>query len=299
MEFRPDKLEVVHHSIMNVVMADSRQAIDELDAAEPGSGFTCYATVGALPNVDGRSIGGWTPGRQPRVLPEGYTIWLPPGSFIVNQIHYHYDHSNPPDLSEIVFDTIPSEEVEALEAAGTPLRALAGRSYLTPAEGPCTPAEEGPLCDRNTVLAQITNRYGALFGELPDGLIRRCGGTLEDYAKLDGTRFRSVCDVRARDFGRIAALGPHMHEFGAAYRLTLNPDTPDEQILVDIPTWSFEWQLVYEPVDDIFIEEGDMLRIECEWDRALVHMPEPRYITWSDGTVDEMCFSSVTVLPEE
>ena len=27
-------------------------------------------------------------------------------------------------------------------------------------------------------------------------------------------------------------------------------------------------------------------------------MPEPRYITWNEGTVDEMCFSSISVLPD-
>jgi hypothetical protein len=27
-------------------------------------------------------------------------------------------------------------------------------------------------------------------------------------------------------------------------------------------------------------------------------MAQPRYITWNEGTVDEMCFSSVSVIPE-
>jgi hypothetical protein len=298
MQFVPDKDEIVHHAIIAAVTADSRPAIDAYSAAEEGSGFTCYATIGGLPGVNGGNIGGWTPGSQPRSMPEGYAIYLEPGSFIVNQIHYHFDHENPPDLSTILLDTIPSAEVAALEAAGTPLKRTRGRSYMTPAEGPCTPDEEGPLCDRDTVLQEIGAKYGPLFSALPDGLISRCGGTLEDYAQLDGTVFRSVCDVSVRQFGRIYQLGPHMHEFGAAYRMTLNPETAEERILVDIPTWSFEWQLNYNPVEDVFLEPGDVLRIECQWDRALVAMPEPRYITWSDGTVDEMCFSTVVVLPD-
>ena len=89
-----------------------------------------------------------------------------------------------------------------------------------------------------------------------------------------------------------------MHEFGAAYRMTLHPDTPDERILLDIPVWDFEWQLNYEPVEDIRIERGDIVRFECWWDRTLQFMPEPRYITWNEGTVDEMCFSSIAVLPD-
>ena len=89
-----------------------------------------------------------------------------------------------------------------------------------------------------------------------------------------------------------------MHEFGASYRMTLHPDTPDEIVLLDIPTWSFEWQLYYEPAEEIRVEQGDVFRLECVWDRSLVTLDEPRYITWNEGTVDEMCFSTAQVIPD-
>jgi hypothetical protein len=89
-----------------------------------------------------------------------------------------------------------------------------------------------------------------------------------------------------------------MHEFGASYRMTLHPDTPDERVLLDIPVWSFEWQLNYTPVEEIRIERGDTLRFECWWDRSFVHLEEPRYVTWNEGTVDEMCYSSIRVIPD-
>ncbi|NIR40259.1 MAG: hypothetical protein GWN79_22025 [Actinobacteria bacterium] len=89
----------------------------------------------------------------------------------------------------------------------------------------------------------------------------------------------------------------HMHEFGSHYRMTLNPDTPEERILLDIPTWSFEWQLGYEPVEDLVVDGDDVLRIECTWDRSLQFQPEPRYITWNEGTEDEMCWTSFATIP--
>ena len=46
--------------------------------------------------------------------------------------------------------------------------------------------------------------------------------------ELDGTRFSSSCDLPARDFGTLYSVLGHMHEFGAEYRMTLNPDTPDD-----------------------------------------------------------------------
>ena len=93
-----------------------------------------------------------------------------------------------------------------------------------------------------------------------------CGGTVDDYDDLEGSVGHSSCDLPARSTGTIHTVMGHMHEFGAAYRMTLHPDTPEERILLDIPVWDFEWQLNYEPVEDIRIERGDMVRFECWWD---------------------------------
>ena len=292
--FEPDQTEVTHHSIIYRVPAAGRAEVEALDGADGKPGWTCFGLSGlSTPGVF--SFGGWAPGQQPRVYPEGIALRLQPGDFIVNQIHYHYDHSAPPDASAVVLDTYSPEELAALDE---PLINPTGRTYLTPAEGPCTPEEEGPLCDRDAVLDDIASKYGIAARFIPDALILGCGGTVDDYDDLDGTIFGSSCDLPARDFGTLFSVLGHMHEFGAAYRMTLNPDTPEELVLLDIPTWSFEWQLYYEPVDEIRIEPGDIIRFECTWDRSLVHMPEPRYITWNEGTVDEMCFSSVSVIPD-
>ncbi len=296
--FEPDAEEVVHHSIISVVAPESRAAIDALDAAEEGSGFTCYGQVGAMGNVSAYSIGGWTPGRQPTQYPDGYATYLAPGSFLVDQIHYHYDHEELPDRSAIALDTLSSDEVATMTAAGTLPKQLAGRTFINPAEGPCTPEESGPLCDRDAVLEQIGQKYGTFAKFLPDVFVRGCGGTVDDYDDLDGTKFSSTCDHRAPRSGTIYSVLPHMHELGSSYRLTLNPDTPEELVLIDIPKWNFDWQLDYEPAEPIHINRGDVVRIRCTWDRSLREMKEPRYITWSDGTVDEMCFTPLTVLPD-
>jgi polyisoprenoid-binding protein YceI len=292
--FEPDKDEVVHHSIIYRVPAEGREEADRLDGADGRPGWSCFGRSN-LETAGVRSIGGWAPGQQPRVYPEGVGLYLEPGDFIVNQIHYHFDEETPPDQSVLVFDTMSSTEVATRDEPMTHIR---GRSYLTPAEGPCTPEETGPLCDRDAVLDDIAGKYGGGARFIPDALIRQCGGAVDDYDDLDGTRFSSSCDLPAADFGTLYSVLGHMHEFGAAYRMTLNPDTPDERVLLDIPSWSFEWQLYYVPTEKIRIEPGDTLRFECTWDRANLTMPEPRYITWNEGTVDEMCFSSVAVVPD-
>jgi len=89
----------------------------------------------------------------------------------------------------------------------------------------------------------------------------------------------------------------HMHEIGDAFRMTLNPGTATERILLDIPRWDFGWQLNYRFTDPVALSAGDVIRVECTWDRARLKTPENRYITWSEGTEDEMCYSALTTLP--
>jgi polyisoprenoid-binding protein YceI/cytochrome c551/c552 len=289
--FEPDQTAVVHHAIVYRVPAAARAEVDAKDGADGEPGWTCFGRSG-LRSQGVYAIAGWAPGQEPGIYPPGVGIQLKSGDMIVNQIHYHYDHETPADASVIVLQTASDEEVSA------GMRAIQRASYLTPAEVPCTPEEQGPLCDRDAVLAEIGQKYGFEATMIPGLLLSQCGGSVDDYDDLDGSIGASSCDLKARNEGTIFSVLGHMHEFGAAYRMTLNPDTPGEVVLLDIPTWSFEWQLNYRPVDDIRIDTDDVVRFECWWDRTLVHMAEPRYITWNEGTVDEMCFSSIWVLPD-
>ncbi|MGZ0230528.1 MAG: YceI family protein [Acidimicrobiales bacterium] len=292
--FEPDKDEVVHHSILFRVPAAGRAEANALSARDEQPGWECFGLSGMETEGVG-SVGGWAPGQQPRVYPEGTGLFLNPGDFLVNQIHYHFDHETPPDRSTIVLETLSVDELAARE---TPMRGVQGGTYLTPAEGPCTPEESGPMCDRRAVIAEFDEKYGGVAPFIPNFLIDACGGNIEDFNQLDGTKFSSSCDQAAQSTGTIYSILGHMHEFGDSYRMTLHPDTPEEIILLDIPSWSFEWQLYYVPTEEIHIERGDIIRFECGWDRTNLYMPEPRYITWNEGTVDEMCFSTVSTIPD-
>ena len=302
-EFRPDVTTVVHHSIIYLAPDTALDEINERSGADGRPGWTCFGTSNL--RSDGvRNMGGWAPGQAPTVYPDGYGLFIPPGHVIINQTHYHFDHEAPADGSQIILD-------EATPAQQVGITAIAGSSYLTPAEIPCTPEEQAVadereatiegyrnLCNRSEMLKEIAEKYDQFASFIPNGLILSCGGTVDDYDDLDGTIGHSSCDMNARNPGTIYTVLGHMHEFGHAYKMTLNPDTPEEKVLLDIPNWDFEWQLNYDLVEDIRIDRSDVIRFECWWDRTRVFMEEPRYITWNEGTVDEMCFSSVSVLPD-
>jgi hypothetical protein len=215
---------------------------------------------------------------------------------MVVQIHYHYDHDYPWDNSAVGVDLASDEEIAA---AGGSLGRITGATYLAPAEVPCSDDETGPMCDRATVIADIAQRFGGIAPYIPDALLAACGQELAPYLEdTDGIGDAS-CVHTIKNPGRVIGVHGHMHEFGKTFRMTLNPGTPEERILLDIPNWSFEWQLVYRPTEEIIVDADDTLLIECSWDRDIFPMPEPRYITWNEGTTDEMCYSSLTTMPAD
>ena len=95
----------------------------------------------------------------------------------------------------------------------------------------------------------------------------------------------------------VAVLG-HMHTLGSTFRLTLDPDTADEQILLDIPRWSFDWQMNYALETPIHVEAGQPIRLDCSWDREADPNRAPKYIVFAEGTEDEMCFATYALIPD-
>jgi len=286
--FDPDRVEIVHHAIVNRVRAEGVADLREREAADEGEGWGCFAGMGAS---SGDRIAGWVPGQRPVVFEDGLGFDLQPGDVLVAQIHYHYapGYPAPADRSGMTLQ---------LEAASDGMTALNSRTLIGPVELPCPPGTSGPLCDRDASLAEMGERFGPGGAVIPNALHRGCGTTPEEVAAtFDGNIGSTVCDFPVRAPGRLIGMLGHMHEIGSSYRLTLNPETDDERVLLDIPVWNFDWQLSYKPVETLEIEPGDTLRVECAWDRRLRHESEWRYIVFAEGTEDEMCFSTLTIVP--
>lgn len=295
-QFLPDQTEIVHHGIITLASTELRDQAAWLDDSQPGPGWTCYGGTGLRTNEGGRvlGLGGWAPGAQAARQPDGFAIALDPGDFVVVQIHYHYDDAAPADLSSFALDLASDEEIAEVGGSFEQLRA---DRYLGPAEIPCYEGDTDPLCDRSVAVERVRSLFGDIIGGLPDYFLWNCGAKVEDFAHMTNGSATSTCDLPVTNPGRIMTVSGHMHELGQSIRLTLNPDTPEERILLDIPDWDFEWQLGYRPVEDIVIDAGDIIRVDCAWNRERAPYDAVGYIVWSDGTGDEMCFSTVTTAP--
>jgi len=288
-----DRTEVVHHALLFRAQAATRDSFEGIDALDPAIGWECGGLVGSGSSTDSvQQILSWAPGQDPTILPSDTGLPMQAGDFFIAQIHYHYEpvwDSLAPDESAVVLD-FASPDV--LAAAGGSLDPIELTLYLGPAEIPCSSDQSGPLCDRDAAARAL--RGG---GGIASGLMRLCGKTPQDFAGMTDGVATATCDLPATP-GQIVSVWGHMHELGSAYRMVLNPGIPGEKVLLDIPKWDFDWQLNYSPIDDVVLVPGDIIRVECTWDRAVApHGAEPKYVMWAEGTEDEMCYSQIVTRP--
>lgn len=143
-------------------------------------------------------------------------------------------------------------------------------NLLAPVEIPCPNEVTSTGCDREVARMDVTN------SNVSDALLAICGQTLQTYTDNTAENAYGACDYPINFSGWLLSVGPHMHELGQSSRVVLNPDTPDETILIDIPVWDFHWQGQYNFADPIELNPGDIIRLECWWSNP----DGNRYVVW-------------------
>lgn len=106
-EVRPGNPRVVHHTLNFIDTSGRGRAMerdqrerdkDAADLEDHGPGYSRRMGVGFLPRG---GIGGWAPGQQPHVVPDGVGFFLPKNSDIVLQVHYHRTGRTETDRTQI------------------------------------------------------------------------------------------------------------------------------------------------------------------------------------------------------
>jgi hypothetical protein len=102
----PGNQAIVHHVIAFLATPDQKDAYAELDAAEPGPGYTCFGGTGGPSRT---WLGGWAPGGAGNELPDGLGLEVLPGSQVILQVHYNTLASDPaPDATSIELEIADS-----------------------------------------------------------------------------------------------------------------------------------------------------------------------------------------------
>jgi hypothetical protein len=307
--FLADQVQELHHAQVFHISAQQKQFVPRKDGRDGKPGWSCYGGPG-LPGrspatVPGRThhrdvgfagqddlVAGWVPGQAPVVYPEHSGILLQPGDALVLQLHYHYGAKPTPDESGLSLQLDPlSKHVKAMRVVNP----------LGPVEIPCAPADaDAPLCDRAAAIKDNIRLYGPSGAGNESGLLYLCDKTPAELTKdFDGKVAHSSCDLSVPEDGTIVGVMGHMHTLGKSIRLTLDKGTKQEQILLDIPRWSFDWQMNYALEQPIHVQAGEPIHLDCSWDRSADPLRSPKYIVFAEGTEDEMCFATYTLIPDD
>ncbi|MGZ4609291.1 MAG: monooxygenase [Actinomycetes bacterium] len=297
-EVLPGQPQVVHHAILFRVAPGQVAAARRHDAATPGKGWTCFGGSG-VPSGIGSAAGGgaldsapwlaaWAPGGGESVFGAHTGVRLAAGSQIVLQVHYNLREATP----GMTDDT----KVRLRLAPGTAhLQPLQTMLLPAPVELPCTAKETGPLCDRGRAVLDLMARFGNEAGRTVAGLQLLCGGNL--LAPVAGPT--QHCDRVVREPIVVRAVAGHMHLLGRSISVTLDPGRPSQRTLLDRKVWDFDNQKATPLPRPVRVQPGHTLRVTCTHDAGLRSLiPElrgeqPRYVTWGEGTADEMCLGIV------
>jgi hypothetical protein len=94
-----------------------------------------------------------------------------------------------------------------------------------------------------------------------------------------------------------------MHLLGRTLHIILNPGTPTQKTVLDVSNYNFHYQKAYDLSTPIPVVPGDRLEVSCSYDPTLrQELPSlrnlpPRFVTWGDGSSDEMCLGLVMTVP--
>ena len=290
----PGNPAVVHHAILFAVAPDGVAAAEAHDAATPGRGWTCFGGA-ALPDAGGSATAGlnsapwlaaWAPGGGETVFRSRTGKHLSAGSRIVLQMHYNLREGTEPDETAVRLRLMPGT---------ADLRALETMLLVAPVELPCAGDESGRLCERSQSVLDLVGRFGDQSGRTVSGLQLLCGGSLVDPPAGP----TQSCERRAPDDMVVRMVAGHMHLLGRSISVELAPGTPAQRSLLDRKVWDFDDQAATALRRPVRVQRGEALRVTCTHDAALRAMvpelsdEEPRYVTWGEGTSDEMCLGIV------
>ena len=234
-QFFPNSVEV-HHAILFLVPPALAAQAEANDAG--GKGWTCFGET-ALPGATLAHLGetpwlsAWAPGHGEDVLPHGVGQPLPKGSLVVMQIHYNLLLGDKPVRAKLVLHTVP---------ASTPLRPMSLALMPAPPDIPCPAGVTGPLCNRTASLADLGQRFGQGAVGFVNTIEAVCGRNPANPPAGDTTS----CTWPVMQAGTIVRTGAHMHLLGQSMQIVLNPGTPTQKTILDVPDYNFHYQKAYD-----------------------------------------------------
>jgi hypothetical protein len=295
-QFIPKFANVVHHAILFRAGSTDIPELKTLD--NNGAGWSCFGGIGATGGMSSFLsspwLSSWVPGRGIDIAPGGYGVPFKSGEKIILQVHYNLLRLPQGlvihDKSKIVMHAVP--------AKGSSLKLLSVDLVPAPVELACPKGVTGPLCDRNKSLQDLANRTSSQSAFEAAGLDLLCGQSAFHPTPSN----TSTCTHTISQNEMVIEAAPHMHLLGRSLKIVLNPGSSNQQILLNRSNYNFDDQHASILKKPIALHKGDKVQVTCTFDPGLRRLlPQlkklpPRYVTWGEGSSDEMCLGILEVV---
>ncbi len=297
----PTNKKVVHHVVIFQIGKDKAENAAKLETKDNDGrlGYPCFGGPGenlGRPNI----IGAWAPGQGAVNYPSGTGTLIEPGDVLVLQLHYNLLGGKGKDQSKAELFFAPEN---------APVKRMNSSIVIAPVEIPCAgayPSDPTDPCHRDAAYsraAQLGNGENALFKN--PVFVNFCGSSLNNFTSGSDGIVVNKCafPLRMAPEAKLSIYGMlgHMHLLGQSVKLELIRGNQNQTIL-EIPKWDFHWQSSYWLEKPINLENGDQVRITCQFNNTPEVQPEiagakvkPRYTVWGEGTVDEMCLGILQI----
>ncbi len=291
----------VHHMIAYLVEPNTVAQVRALDPKNKG--WACFASPLGATSMGNLSalpwLAGWSPGHGRDTVPAGYGVAIPAGSGIIMQIHYNALAGTKRDNSYLNLTTVA--------AAGSNLTPLTSMEYVAAPDLPCPSGVTGPLCNHDASVADLATRFGASAAQFTHFLETVCNHNQypADASAPGATSATCTLPLLSSTPVTVHGVTPHMHMLGVSFSVDIcshdaKCTTPTN--LLTVPNYSFDNQIGYR-INPVTLSPGDFVRVTCTYNPSLRRFnPQtkklpPRYITWGDGSSDEMCLATLWTSP--
>ena len=94
----------------------------------------------------------------------------------------------------------------------------------------------------------------------------------------------------------VVGFTPHMHVRGKAFRYEV-VQSSGNQVLLDIPRYDFNWQLIYNLNEPLFVPRGTVMKVTATFDNSAGNKANPdptKTVHWGQQTEDEMMIGYIS-----
>ncbi len=293
---------------------DKRDLLAWIDAGAPEGD----ATLAALP----RNLApGWMLGIEPDTI---ITIPAPqnvPADGVLDYRHVYVETNWPEDRWVRAAEVVPTatqvthhvivylEEEDAEQrggwlvgyAPGVPVRSWGDAGKRIPA-GQTLMFELHYTTNGESAVDET--RVGLYFHdeEPADEIFMTAVATQDFEIPAHASNHEVVAELEFESAGRIMSYLPHMHLRGKAFRYDLVRADGTTEVILDVPRYDFNWQLVYQPMEPLRVNAGDKLIGTAWYDNSEANPANPdpsEAVTYGEHSFEEIMFRFFEFIPGE